>query len=162
MTRWDDASGTIRDLDVTTSDLGQWTLVLMEPDARRAERVAHALRWSVGDDQYPRVRSTDRAVPVDVDWAGVTVWVPDVEAQDPYLLIEILAGCELSTKQPDLGGSDGGRTVALHEPDTFTRASGSFAPSTTARDRREPGIESVGAPATEGMVGPVSSIRDDP
>jgi hypothetical protein len=63
MTRWDDASGTIRDLDVTTVDLGQWTLVMMEPDATRAERLARALRWSLDDDRYPRVVSTDRGVP---------------------------------------------------------------------------------------------------
>jgi hypothetical protein len=28
VTRWDDASGTLRDLDVTTARLGRWTLVL--------------------------------------------------------------------------------------------------------------------------------------
>jgi hypothetical protein len=31
LVRWDDASGTIRDLEVTTVDLGAWTLVLAEP-----------------------------------------------------------------------------------------------------------------------------------
>jgi hypothetical protein len=118
MTRWDDASGTIRDLNVTTVDLGQWTLVMMEPDATHAERVARALRWSLDDDQYPRVASTDRAVPVDVDWAGVTLWIPDLEAQDEYLLIEIVPGCERSTKQPDLGASDTRPDLELHEPDT--------------------------------------------
>jgi hypothetical protein len=118
MTRWDDASGTIRDLDVTTVDFGHWTLVMIEPDATRAERVARALRWSVDDDQYPRVVSTDRAVPVDVDWAGVDLRVPDLEAQDEYLLIEIVPGCGLSTKQPALEGSDARPDLELHEPDT--------------------------------------------
>jgi hypothetical protein len=106
MTRWDDASGTIRDLDVTTVDLGQWTLVMMEPDATRAERISRALRWSVHQDRYPRVVSTERGVPVDVDWAGVSVWVPGLEARDEHHLIEIVPGCGLSTMQPDLGGSD--------------------------------------------------------
>jgi hypothetical protein len=55
---------------------------------------------------------------VDVDWAGVTLWVPDLEAQGEYLLIEIVPGCELSTKQPDLGGSDARPDLELHEPDT--------------------------------------------
>jgi hypothetical protein len=118
MTRWDDASGTIRDLDVTTVDIGQWTLVMLEPDATRAERVARALRWSVDDDRYPRVVSTDRGVPVDVDWAGVALWAPDPAAQDAYLVIEIVPGCNLSTKQPDLGGSDPGPDLELYEPDT--------------------------------------------
>jgi hypothetical protein len=118
MTRWDDASGTIRDLDVTTVDLGQWTLVMMEPDPTRAERVSRALLWSVDQDRYPRVVSTERGVPVDVDWAGVSVWVPDLEARDEYLLIEIVPGCGLSTKQPDLGGRDARPDLELHEPDT--------------------------------------------
>ena len=106
MTRWDDASGTIRDLEVTTVDLGHWTLVMLEPDAARAERVARVLRWRVDADRYPRVVSTDRGVPVDVDWAGVDLWVPGREAHDEYVLIEIVPGCELSAKRPDLGGSD--------------------------------------------------------
>lgn len=116
MTRWADASGAIRDLAVTTVDLGGWTLVMSEPDARRAEQVARALRWSIDDGGYPRVTSTDRAAPVDVDWAGVALWVPDLDAQDAY--IEILPGCELSAKRPDLGGFDAGPHLELHPPDT--------------------------------------------
>jgi hypothetical protein len=118
MTRWDDASGTIRDLDVTTVELGQWTLVMIGLDATRAERVARALRWTVDEDRYPRVVSTDRQVAVDVDSAGVALWVPDLGAQDEYLLIEIVPRCELWTKEPDLGGSDAGPNLQLHEPDT--------------------------------------------
>jgi hypothetical protein len=118
MTRWDDASGTIRDLEVTTVDLGPWSLVMLEPDAAHAERVARALRWTVDEDRYPRAVSTDRGVPVDVDWAGVTLWVAHLEAGDEYVLIEIVPGCDLSTKQPDLGGADAGPDLDLHGPGT--------------------------------------------
>jgi hypothetical protein len=116
MTRWDDASGSHADLGVTTVDFGQWTLVMMEPDATRAARVARALRSSVDDDHYPRVVSTDRRVPVHADWAGVALWVR-LEAQDEHLLLEIVPGCRLSTKRPDLGGSDATADLELHEPD---------------------------------------------
>ena len=116
MTRWDDASGTIADLGVTTVDFGQWTLVMMEPDATRAARVARALRSSVDDDRYPRVVSTDRRVPVHDDWAGVALWV-QLEARDEYLLLDIVPGCRLSTKRPDLGGSDAPAELELHEPE---------------------------------------------
>ncbi len=30
----------------------------------------------------------------------------------------MIPGCELSTKEPDLGGSDAGPELVLHEPDT--------------------------------------------
>jgi hypothetical protein len=56
--------------------------------------------------------------PVHVDWAGVTLWIPHLEAQDEYVLIEIVPGCDLSTKQPDLGGSDAGSNLDLHGPGT--------------------------------------------
>jgi hypothetical protein len=94
LTRWDDASGSIRDLGVTTVDLGQWTLVMLEPDAARAERVARALRWHDDEDGYPRVRGA-----VDTESAGVSLWVADV-------LIDVVPGCDTG---PDL---------QLHPPDT--------------------------------------------
>jgi len=117
MTRWDDASGTIRDLEVTTVDLGQWTLAMLEPDARRAERVARALRWSVDEDRYPRVVSTDRKAAVKVDWAGLALWVK-LRGQDEDLVIDVLPGCRLSTKKPDLGGYDARPELELNPPDS--------------------------------------------
>jgi hypothetical protein len=110
--RWDDASGTIRDLGVTTLDLGAWTLVLPEPDARRAERVGRAISASVDADGYPRLASADPGVSLYFDWAGAHLWVADH-------LIQVIPGCELTTKEPeDLGGSDAGPELELHEPDT--------------------------------------------
>lgn len=118
LTRWDDASRTIKDLQVTTVDLGPWTLVMLEPDADLAERVARALSWSVDEDGYPSLASTDPEVPVDADWADVVLWIPNLEAQGKYHLIEVIPGCDLSAKEPDLGGSDAGPDLEFHEPDT--------------------------------------------
>lgn len=106
LTRWDDASGSIRDLAVTTVDFHPWTLVVPELDAAVAERVARALRSSVDEEGYPRLVSTDPDLPVDADWADVTLWVPDLEAEGKHHTIHVIPGCELSTKQPGLGGSD--------------------------------------------------------
>ena len=117
MIRWDDASGMIRDLEVTTVDLGQWTLVMREPDATRAEQVARALRWRAHEDRYPRVVSTNRDAVVNVDWAGLALWV-QLEGQDEYLLLDIVPGCKLSTKQPDLGAYDALPDLELHPPDS--------------------------------------------
>ena len=111
VTRWDDASGAIRDLEVTTVDLGSWTLVLIEPDPARAERAARELTWAV--DPYPRVLG---AVRIHADWAGMALWVPDVDGDD--LSIAILPGCRLSAKRPDLGGADAGPHLEFHEPGT--------------------------------------------
>jgi hypothetical protein len=47
----------------------------------------------------------------------VALWV-QLEVQDEYLVIEIVPGCKLSTKQPDLGGSDGRSDLELNGPDT--------------------------------------------
>jgi hypothetical protein len=116
--RWDDASGTIRDLEVTTLDLGSWTLVLSGPDAKRAERVGRAISSSVDADGYPRLASTDPGVPLDSDWAGVLLWVPERGGGRRYHLIHVIPGCELTTKQPDLGGSDAGPELELDEPAT--------------------------------------------
>jgi hypothetical protein len=118
LTRWDDASGTIEDLEVTTLDLGSWTLVMLEPDAALAERVARAINSSVDADGYPRLASTDPEVPLDADWAEVLLWVPNPDKEGEYYLIEVIPGCELSTKEPDLGGSNAGPGLELHEPGT--------------------------------------------
>ena len=118
LTRWDDASGTIKDLEVTTVDFGPWTLVMFEPDAALAERIARALSWSVDEDGYPRLASTDPEVPVDVDWANVVLRVPNLEAHGKHHLIEVIPGCDLSAKEPDLGGSDAGPDLEFHERDT--------------------------------------------
>jgi hypothetical protein len=94
LTRWDDASGSIRDLEVTTVDLGGWTLVMLEPDAARAARIAGALRWHLDEDRYPRVTGA-----VETGSAGVWLWVADV-------LIDVVPGC------------DSGPELQRHPPDT--------------------------------------------
>ena len=81
LVRWDDASGTIRDLEVTTLDLGAWTLVLLEPDAGKAETVARAVTASVGRDGYPLLNG-----PVDAGSAGVMLWVG-------HHLVDVMPGC---------------------------------------------------------------------
>jgi hypothetical protein len=116
LSRWDDVSGTIKDLEVTTLDLGSWTLVMLEPDATLAERLAQAISSSVDADGYPRLTSTNPDVPLDSDWAQGVLWVPNPEKEGEYHLIEVIPGCELSTKEPDLGGSDAGPELELHEP----------------------------------------------
>jgi hypothetical protein len=120
LTRWDDASGMIRDLGVTTVAFGSWTLVIPDLDAGPAERVARRLTWSVGEDGYPRLSSTDPEVPVDTDWAEVVLWVPDRETAGEHHRIRVLPGCELAREaalesfvvSPDLQlvviGYDGG------------------------------------------------------
>jgi hypothetical protein len=116
--RWDDASRTIRDLGITTLGLGPWTLVLSEQDASRAERVGRAIRSSIDADGYPRLASTKPGVPTDHDWAGVLLWVPNPTNERGHHLIHVIPGCALSSKQPDLGGSDAGPALELHEPET--------------------------------------------
>jgi len=119
--RWDDASGTIRDLGVTTMGLGSWTLVMSEPNARVAERVGRAISSSVDVDGYPRLASTDPGVPLHSDWADVQLWVPSSEHGREHHLIQVIPGCELTAKEPDdLGGSDAGPELELHEPESVT------------------------------------------
>jgi hypothetical protein len=108
LTRWDDASGMIRDLRVTTVDFGPWTLVIPELNADPAERVARGLRRSVHEDGYLRLASTDPGVPIDADWADVVLWVPNLETEGKHHSIRVIPGCELSVKEPGLGGSDAG------------------------------------------------------
>jgi hypothetical protein len=132
-TRWDDASGSIRDLGVTTLDLGTWTLVLAEPDAARAERVARAITARIDADGYPHLTSTDPAVPLDADWAGVSLWLREV-------LIDVIPGCALARKDPALGGADAGPELELHEPETVRGGSwcagGRYWVDVTFADRR--------------------------
>ena len=115
LSRWDDESRTIEDLEVTTLDIGRWTLVISEPDPALAERIARRLRWSIDEDGYPRAASTKRDVHLDGDWAGVTLWVPDADRQGEHYLIDVIPGCDLSAKKPDLGGSeDSGSQLERH------------------------------------------------
>ena len=113
LTRWDDASGMIRDLAVTTVDFGPWTLVIPELDARPAERIARGLSRSVQEDGYLRLASADPDVPLDADWADVVLWVPSLDTKAKHHLIRVIPGCELSRKEPDLGGSDAGPDLQL-------------------------------------------------
>jgi hypothetical protein len=103
LARWDDASGMIRDLGVTTVDFGPWTLVILQLDAGPAERVARGLTLSVGEDGYPRLASSDPEITVDADWADVVLWVPNPEADGKHHVIRVLPGCELPRKEPGLG-----------------------------------------------------------
>src|SRR5919106_3237334 len=113
LTRWDDASGMIRDLGVTTVDFGPWTLVIPQLDAGPAERIARGLTWSVGEDGYPRLASTDPEIPVDADWADVVLWVPNLEADGKHHVIRVLPGCELPVKGPGLEGFHAGPELQL-------------------------------------------------
>lgn len=117
LTRWEDASGTILDLDLTTLELGTWTLELSHPDARLAERFARALKAEVDEDGYPRLASTDPEVRLHADWDRVVLWVPSPGTREDHQ-IEVIPGCELTEKEPDLGGADAGPELELHEPDT--------------------------------------------
>ena len=113
LTRWDDASGMIRDLAVTTVDFGPWTLVIPGLDAGPAERVARGLTLSVGEDGYPRLASTDPEIPVDADWADVVLWVPNLQAAGKHHTIRVLGGCELPVKDPGLEGFHAGPDLQL-------------------------------------------------
>lgn len=106
LVRWDDASGTIRDLEVTTVDLGAWTLVLAEPDAGKAESLASAISAETDEDGYPRLSGA-----VHADWASVMLWVG-------RHFIQVMPGCELTKKRPDLGGADAGPDVEPHPIDS--------------------------------------------
>ena len=117
LTRWDDPSGSITDLEVSTVALDLWNLVIHHPDAALAERIARAVRVTVDEDLFPRVESTDPGVPLHADWAEVYFFVPSPEEHGSYHLIEILPGCDLESKQPDLGGWNPGPELELHEPD---------------------------------------------
>jgi hypothetical protein len=113
LARWDDASGMIRDLGVTTVDFGPWTLVIPQLDAGRAERLARGLTWSVGEDGYPRLSSTGPEVSVDTDWAEVVLWVPDLETAGKHHRIRVLPGCELPARGGGLESFDVGPDLQL-------------------------------------------------
>ena len=113
LTRWDDASGMIRDLAVTTVDIGPWALVIPGLNAGPAERVARGLTLSVGEDGYPLLASTDPETPVDADWADVVLWVPNLQAAGKHHTIRVLGGCELPVNDPGLEGFRAGPDLQL-------------------------------------------------
>jgi hypothetical protein len=115
LTRWEDKSETILDLELSTLELETWTLELSHPDARLAERLARALKSSVDEDGYPRLTSTDPEVPLHADWDSVRLWVAGPEAQKERHQIEVIPGCDFTAKTPYLGGSDAGPGLAFHE-----------------------------------------------
>ena len=113
--RWDDASGTLRDLAVTTARFGPWTLVLrghQEP----ANRIARSLEWRAGRDGFLRVSVTEAGVVLDEDWADVGISVVPAEQQASYGL-QITPGCHLASKEPDLGGDNVGPELERFPPD---------------------------------------------
>jgi hypothetical protein len=112
LVRWDDASRWIADLAVTTVDSGAWTLVLSQVDADHAERVGRAIRASVDADGYPRLAGA----PLHPDWAAVVLWVQ--AGRSRHHVIHVMPGCEQTTKEPDLGGSDAGPELEPHAPDS--------------------------------------------
>jgi hypothetical protein len=116
LTRWDDRSGTIKDLEVSTVALGLWNLVIHHPDAALARRIARAVRVSVDKDLFPRIESAHPGVPVHADWTEMFLWVPAPEAGEHHL-IEVLPGCDLESKEPGLGGRNPGPELELHEAD---------------------------------------------
>ena len=116
LTRWEDASGTILDFDLTTLELGVWTLEISHPDARLAEHFARALQLSVDEDGYPRLATADPEVPLDADWDYIVFFVPSPGKLANYHQIEVIPGCEFSEKEPALdGGSDVGPELEFHE-----------------------------------------------
>jgi hypothetical protein len=82
LVRWDDASGTIRDLEITTVDLGAWTLVLAEPDPGKAASLARAITAEVDEDGYVLLEGA-----VDPCLASVMLWARGQ-------LIEVTPGCD--------------------------------------------------------------------
>jgi hypothetical protein len=114
LTRWEDTSGTLLDLDLSTLELGTWTLAISHSDARLAERFAQALQSSVDEDGFPRLASIDPEAPLHADWDYVVLWVRTPSAPQAHQ-IEVIPGCDFSAKTPDLGGSDAGPGLEFHE-----------------------------------------------
>jgi hypothetical protein len=69
-------------------------------------------RRSQDFDDSSRLR---RHPPLSHDWAGVQLWVPDLEKPGEHHGIYIVPGCELSAKEPDLGGQDVGPDLQVNE-----------------------------------------------
>jgi hypothetical protein len=136
--RWDDASGTLRDLAVTTARFGPWTLVLrghMEP----AKRIARSLEWQAGRNGFLRVSVTEAGVVLDEDWADVLLRVAPAGQQTSYGL-QITPGCHLTSKEPDLGGDDVGPELERFPPDAGAVGAGArtgtgWMPSRTTTER---------------------------
>jgi hypothetical protein len=117
LTRWTDAGEMMRDLGLTTVRFDEWTLILSDGTEASREAIAGALTWHVDPDGFIQLASSDPQVAFNRNWAEVFVFVRDPAPQDYYNELEILPGCRLAEKQPDLGGSNAGPTLDLHEED---------------------------------------------
>jgi len=87
--------------EVSTVDLGRWTLVLCCEALSVQERIARALIWDDRDDLFLTLGSTDPEVAVSADWASV---LPLVHTNLGSHTMRILPGCSLGGREPDLGG----------------------------------------------------------
>jgi hypothetical protein len=117
LTRWTDAGGMMRDFGLTTVRIGEWTLSLYEGTDAVRETIASGLTWHIDPEGFIQLASSDPQVALDSDWAEVFVFVRDPALQDYYNLLEILPGCRLADKQPDLGGSNAGPRLQVHKED---------------------------------------------
>jgi hypothetical protein len=119
LTRWTDAGGANRIFELTTVRFGDWTLSLSEGSAALAEEIARGLTWHEDREGFIQLTSSNPRVSVNRDWAEMYAYVRDPVRRD-YNVLEILPGCRLAEKQPDLGGSNAGPTLELHEPDVVS------------------------------------------
>ena len=120
LTRWADGAGKIRDLGLTTVEFGEWTLSISGGTPAQAELIARALSWRVDRDRFILLRTTLARDVVDRELAQMFVLLQDPERHAYYNLLEVLSGCQLSTKTPDLGGTDADEALDIHEPDTVS------------------------------------------
>ena len=93
---------------LTTVDLGTWTLVLDGPDLL-SSKIADALSWEEDSSAMLRITSLDPDVILLEDWAGI-----QLEMVDQSALVIVLPGCDLTAKQPNLGGSVIGAELEVH------------------------------------------------
>ena len=114
--RWQDRSGTVP-LDLATAGFDLWTLSLHGADPESPKQIARDLRWEVDEDLFPRLTSQGSQVIVDDDWAGMTLWIPSSAGEHDYHLLQVIPGCQLTMKTPDLGGSDAGPELQPHGED---------------------------------------------
>jgi hypothetical protein len=87
--------------EVSTVDLGRWTLVLCCEALSVQEQIARAFIWDDRDDLFLTLGSTDPEVAVSADWASV---LPLVQTSSGSHTMRILPGCSLGGRDPDLGG----------------------------------------------------------